>query len=120
MKFSVRTPLISVSLAAALAFTPYALGEQAAPAEPQAPTGQTQAADVSDAKLRQFAKAAKDVQKIQQDYTAKAKTLQKDAEQQIVASVEGAGMSVAEFTELVALVQSNPDLARRLSELQQQ
>lgn len=120
MKFPVRTPLICVSFAAVLAFTPYASGAEPPAEPPQASAGQQQTTDVSDAKLRQFAKAAKDVQKIQQDYTAKAETLQKDAEQQIVASVESAGMSVAEFTELVALVQSDPDLARRLNDLQQQ
>jgi len=86
-------------------------GVAAPPAEP--------AAEVSDEKLRQFAEAARDVHTIQQEFAAKAESLQKNTEEKIVSSVEQAGMTVEEFTALVALVQSDPSLARRLEGLSQ-
>ena len=92
---------------------PEAMQEPADPAPPQ-----QQQVEVSDEKLLQFVTAAADVQKIQQDYAAKAQSLQQEAEQEIVSSVEEAGMTVAEFTELVARVQNDPELARRLDGLQ--
>ena len=74
--------------------------------------------EVSDEKLRQFVTAAADVQKIQQEYAVKAQSLQKTTEDRIVSSVEEAGMTVDEFTALVARVQNDPALARRLDGLQ--
>lgn len=123
MDHPLRKPLMALALAGALTGASHVLAAAPpapAPAAPESQPQPQQPADVSDAKLRQFAKAAEGVQKIQQDYTKKAESLQKDAEKQIVASVEEAGMSVTEFTELVALLQNDPNLARRLSELQQQ
>jgi hypothetical protein len=85
---------------------------------PAVPAPQQDAAQVSDEKLLQFAEAAADVQKIQEDYAAKAQTLQKVTEDKIVSSVQDAGMTVAEFTSLVELVQTDPALAQRLNGLQ--
>lgn len=74
--------------------------------------------EVSDEKLQQFAEAAAEVQKIQEDYAAKAQSLQKATEEKIVSSVQEAGMSVAEFTAIVERMQSDPSLARRLDGLE--
>jgi hypothetical protein len=93
---------------------------QAPPAGPATPPAEQQPAEVSDQKLRQFVTAAAGVQKIQQEYAAKAQTLQKTTEDKIVSSVEQAGMTVEEFTALVARVQSDPDFARRVDGLQSQ
>lgn len=87
------------------------------PADPMQSPPSVQA-EVSDEKLRQFVTAAEDVHKIQQDYAVKAQSLQQAAEEEIVSSVQEAGMTVEEFTELVARVQNDPELARRLDDLQ--
>ncbi len=73
--------------------------------------------EISDAKLKQFAAAAADVEKIQQEYAAKAQILQKEAQQEIVSSVQDAGMSVTEFVSLVRRVQTDPSLAQRLDDM---
>ncbi len=91
---------------------PSGAGRAPAPTAPLAAEGK-----VTDKKLRQFATAAADVQQIQEEYAAKAQSLQKEAEEKIVSSVQGAGMSVAEFASLVKRVQSDPDLARRLDDM---
>jgi hypothetical protein len=86
----------------------------------ESPSAAPEPAQVSDEKLRQFAEAAAGVQKIQQEYAAKAQSLQKTTEDQIISSVEEAGMTVNEFTALVTRVQSDPALARRLDGLRSQ
>lgn len=72
---------------------------------------------ITDEKLKQFAAAAADVQKIQEEYAARAQMLEKEAEQKIVSSVRGAGMSVTEFAALVRRVQTDPRLAERLDNM---
>ena len=90
-------------------------GQQPGVQAPQALDG-----EVSDEKLRQFAEAAEEVQKIQQEYAAKAQSLQKTTEEKIVSSVQDAGMTVAEFTAIVERMQTDPTLAQRLDGLQTQ
>lgn len=123
MKHQITAFVTAATTAALLAFaSSVGAGEpaMAPPAEGQTPpSAQQPGMDVTDEKLRQFAQAAEEVQKIQEDYAAKAESLQKTTEEQIVASVQDAGMSVEEFTSLVSLVQSDPALARRLTDLQQ-
>lgn len=94
-------------------------GLQAAEADPAVPAPEAESApvEVSDEKLRQFVTAATDVQDIQQEYIARAQTLQEETQQKMVEKVEDAGMTLAEFQSISVLVQNDPDLLRRLDEI---
>ena len=132
MKLPLRKHFMGTAVALAFAATAANGANEPAEAPPSAPPPeamqtppaatlpeQQSQRQVSDEELRQFVAAAEDVQKIQQDFAAKAQSLQQEAEEQIVSSVEEAGMTVAEFTELVARVQNDPELAARLDDLQE-
>jgi hypothetical protein len=92
--------------------------DDAEPGDGGLPAEQTEA-PVSDAKLRQFALAAANVQAIQQEYASEAETLKNETEARIVDSVEEAGMTVDEFKHIFQQVQGDPALAQRLDELAQ-
>ncbi len=94
-------------------------GLQAAQADPAVPAPEAESApvEVSDEKLRQFVTAATDVQDIQQEYITRAQTLQEETQQKMVEKVEDAGMTLAEFQSISVLVQNDPDLLRRLDEI---
>lgn len=129
MSISPRTILLSTVAAWATAFTlnvaaaaPEA-GEapgatDQSPGTAQAPAGVQ--GEVSDKTLKQFAEVAAEVQKIQQDYAAKAQSLQQNTQQEIISSVQDAGMSVEQFTALVERIQTDPSLADRLDSMQGQ
>ncbi|TPW31318.1 DUF4168 domain-containing protein [Pararhizobium mangrovi] len=115
---------IAGSASAALAQTTSKTSDEAATNQKSASALQT--TDISNAKLDSFAKAYLGVSKIKQEYTPKLKQAKDDetrqkvkleASRKMVETVNGVdGMNVKEYSAILASAQSNPKLARKLTE----
>ncbi|MEX2517174.1 MAG: DUF4168 domain-containing protein [Gammaproteobacteria bacterium] len=95
-------------------------GKQGMPSE--APTA---AAELDAETKEKFVTAYVDIQQIQVKYTeqlqqaddeAKAREIQEKAQNEMVQAVEGSGMSVTEYNEVVAVISSDPDLRMEIEE----
>ena len=82
-----------------------------------------QQAAISDADLKAFAVAAKDVQKINQDYMPvyqsaqndqQRATIEQEAMGKMAKSVKDEGMSVEKYNQIVAAAQADPEVARKV------
>lgn len=82
-----------------------------------------QQAAISDADLKAFAVAARDVQKINQDYMPvyqsaqneqQRATIEQEAMGKMAQSVKDKGMSVEKYNQIVAAAQADPDVARKV------
>jgi hypothetical protein len=91
------------------------------------PQDEAGAAEVSEDQLVQFVEAASEVQTVQQEYAAEiqstqqadeAQALRQEAQEKMVAAVEGAGLSVSEYNLIAQRLQQDPALANRLNDMQ--
>lgn len=120
----VRSRSVGPVVAAATAMAILATGAMAGgdvsvgtPAQPPLAADVVTTQPVTDAKLRQFAVAAAEIETIREELMAEMQDLQQVAEARMVSSVEDSGMTVDEFKTLFQDVQADPDLARRLESL---
>lgn len=97
-------------------------GLMAAPAAMAQSAAQQQAA-ISDQDLKTFAVAARDVQKINQDYVPAYQSAQTDEQRQAIQqeamgkmaqSVKDKGMSVEKYNQIVSAAQADPEIARQV------
>ncbi|WP_011580737.1 MULTISPECIES: DUF4168 domain-containing protein [Chelativorans] len=93
------------------------------PAAP-APNQPSQATSVTDEKLETFVVALAEVERIKQEYSQRLQTAGSEAEQQqiqneagqkMLQAVEGKGISVDEYNQIIQTAQTDPALAERLS-----
>lgn len=84
--------------------------------------------DVSDAQLEQFADAQTKIADIQQDFSTrlqevedpeKANELQRQANEEMTAAVEDAGLDVESFNQIAMAIQNDPELQQKLTEMLQ-
>lgn len=82
-----------------------------------------QQAAISDSDLKAFAVAAKDVQKINQDYLPvyqsaqndqQRSTIEQEAMGKMAQSVKDKGMSVEKYNQIVAAAQADPEVAKKV------
>jgi len=94
----------------------------------QAQQAQPETIDVSDQQLEQFADAQVEISEIQQDFSArlqevddpeKAHELQLEANEEMTAAVEGAGLDVESFNQIAMAIQNDPELQQKLTEMLQ-
>ena len=123
-----RNLLVAACLSAGVAISSPVLAQ--APAQPSAPAANepsqpaAQAPDVSDEKLQSFAVALAEVEKIKQEYSQRLQTadsqeeqqqIQNEAGQKMLQAVEGKGISVDEYNQIIQSAQSDPAFAQRLT-----
>lgn len=131
---SLTAALLGILIVQSPAFAQGAAEPQAAqPRTPQAgasqiPAPQTQLpqAAITDEKLKAFAVAYLQVDKVRQDYTRKIGTtadaatkqkLQNEANQQMIKAVETSpGMSLNDYKTIITAAQSDPTVARKVQE----
>lgn len=99
---------------------------QAGATQVPAPQGQAPQAAITDEKLKAFAVAYLQVDKVRQDYTQKIGTttdaaakqkLQNEANQQMIKAVETSpGMSLNDYKTIITAAQSDPTVARKVQE----
>lgn len=86
-----------------------------------------QSAQVSDSDLALFQKASGKIAEIRQDYqkeqsqakdAKEAQSLQAKASQSMVEAVQSFGLTVEQFNQIAAAVQSDPNIRERLDEMQ--
>lgn len=120
---NIRNTLTLFIAAAALAFTG-AISAQDYEMQQQQPP-QT---DVSEQELSQFADAQGQISSIQQDFSGrlqgvedpeKAHELQVQANQEMTAAVEDAGLDVESFNNIAMAIQNDPELQQRLTAMMQ-
>jgi len=84
--------------------------------------------DVSDQELSQFAEAQGQISSIQQDFSGrlqevedpeKAHELQVQANEEMTAAVEDAGLDVESFNNIAMAIQNDPELQQRLTAMMQ-
>jgi len=89
---------------------------------------QQQTIDVSDQQLEQFADAQTEIASIQQDFSSrlqevedpeKAQDLQRQANDEMTAAVEEAGLDVESFNQIAMAIQNDPELQQKLTEMLQ-
>lgn len=92
----------------------------------QAQEPEMETIDVSDQQLEQFADAQVEIASIQQDFSSrlqgvedpeKAQDLQRQANEEMTAAVEDAGLDVQTFNQIAMAIQSDPELQQKLTEL---
>lgn len=123
-------------LIAAVSFVTLGLSASAVMAQNGAPTSngdlarqqQQQGQDMtSDAELKKFIHASKEVSKIREEYTERfnnakdqpiAQQLQKEAQDKMLNAVENAGLDTESYNQLAQRVQTSPELQQRLQQLQ--
>jgi hypothetical protein len=113
--------LTLAALVLATAWAPVTLAQTAAPS---ASTGSSQR-DFTDNDLKSFATALVQVSRINDNYLPiyyAARTpeeqhaVEQKASQEMVQAVEGAGMSVAKYHEILGHARTNPEIANRINE----
>ncbi len=126
MSIQLKTTAITAAavLAAACGFAPAAMAQSA----PKAPSMSTQQAPakLDQKKLKSFAVAYLQVDKIKRQYQpklqgagnkAERQKIRTEASQKMVAAVNGVhDMNVQEYSSILASAQKNPDLAKKLSQ----
>ncbi len=114
-------PILAILVGSAYAAQPDQGGEYAPPPPAQ------QAQPVTDTQLEQFATAMSGVRSVQQEYSEAiqqsgnmedAQALRAEAQQEMRGAVEDSGLSVSEYNTIAQQLQSNPDLSRRLQNIQ--
>ena len=89
---------------------------------------QQETIDVSDQQLEQFADAQTEISTIQQDFSSrlqevedpeKARDLQREANEEMTAAVEEAGLDVESFNQIAMAIQNDPELQQKLTEMLQ-
>ncbi|MDZ7790022.1 MAG: DUF4168 domain-containing protein [Xanthomonadales bacterium] len=89
---------------------------------------QQETIDVSDQQLEQFADAQMEIASIQQDFSSrlqnveepeKARDLQREANEEMTAAVEEAGLDVESFNQIAMAIQNDPELQQKLTEMLQ-
>ncbi len=116
----VGTVVVATAAAASLFAAGVMAGDDTAAGaarQPAMPAEVISTEPVSDAKLRQFALAAAEIETIREQLVAEMQDLQQVAEARMVSSVQDSGMTVDEFKSLFQTVQADPNLARRLESL---
>lgn len=122
MTVKATTKLLS---AAAFACTSIFAAGAAAQSQTQAPAAQQQAAPVSDAEVKKFAKVEKKITSIAEEWAPKVQTaesqeaaeqIQGQAQAEMVAAIEGEGLTVQRYNEIFAQAQADADLAERIRE----
>lgn len=125
---TIRSSVLTMTLAAfSVAYTPILLAEtdadQSAPADQSAQSEQPSSSSYSDKELRSFAVALLEVERIKSTYAPKlAQNLREQAQVKQAASLElltalkQQGMSVDKYQEMLATVQSNPQLAGKVND----
>ncbi len=120
---SLRNSIQLVALTVALLF-----GVAAAAQDYQAQQPPAETIDVSDQQLQQFANAQGEISEIQQDFSTrlqdvddpeKAHELQMEANDEMTAAVESAGLDVQTFNQIAMAIQSDPELQQQLSRMLQ-
>jgi len=85
--------------------------------------GQPPSTQLSDKKLNQFIGAYSDVQTIREDFSAKVQgvqdrsrvqALQQKAQSEMIEAVQEAGLSVPEYNQIAALMDSDPTLRQKV------
>lgn len=110
-----------------------AFGSSVIAQEQQAQQGQAQPPaediNVSDQQLQQFADAQVEISSIQQEFSGRlqgvedpeeAHELQLEANEQMTAAVEDAGLDVESFNQIAMAIQNDPELQQKLTELLEQ
>lgn len=101
-------------------------GQQGQGQQGQAQQQQPETIDVSDAQLEQFADAQTQIADIQEDFSGrlqdvedpeKANELQREANEEMTAAVEDAGLDVESFNQIAMAIQNDPELQEKLSEM---
>lgn len=119
--YSVKKPLGLALVSAAFLFTPMLAQSEPTYSPPPEAGGQAQpsAPQVNDATVDKFVVAFTDVRELQQKYSKKlesiedqeaAQNLQQEAQEEMVGAVEEAGLKVAEYNQVVAAMEQNPQL----------
>ena len=113
--------LAGAALAFVTAWAPVTLAQTASP---PASVGSSQR-DFNDSELKSFAAALVQVSRINDNYLPifyAAKTpeeqqaVEQKASQEMVQAVQGAGMTVDQYQEILSLARSNPEVANRINE----
>ena len=113
--------LAGAALALVTAWAPVTLAQTASP---PASAGSSQR-DFNDSELKSFAAALVQVSRINDNYLPifyAAKTpeeqqaVEQKASQEMVQAVQGAGMTVDKYQEILSLARSNPEVANRINE----
>jgi len=112
--------LVALALLFAAPMTLQAQQQQAAP--PQ----QAESIDVSEQQLQSFAEAQSAIMDIQNDFTQRmqnaenpeaANQLRQQANEEMVAAVESAGLEVDTFNSIAMAIQNDPELQQKLQEM---
>lgn len=120
-----RNLILSILSAIALSFSAAALAQQGQPMEPAQP----EPVDVSDTELEQFVDAQAGISSIQQDFSQRlegiedpeqAHELQVQANEEMIAAVEEAGLDVESFNAIAMAIQNDPELQQKLTEMMQE
>lgn len=119
--YPVKKPLGLALVSAAFLFTPMLAQSEPTYSPPPEAGGQAQpsAPQVDDTTVDKFVVAFADVRELQQKYSKKlenvenqeeAQNLQQEAQQEMVGAVEEAGLEVAEYNQVVAAMEQDPQL----------
>lgn len=119
---NLRKMFALLTLAVALTFGVSAIAQDESQAQPEQ-------IDVSDQQLQQFADAQVEISSIQQEFSGRlqgvedpeeAHQLQLEANEQMTAAVEDAGLDVESFNQIAMAIQNDPELQQKLTELLEQ
>lgn len=133
LRNSLKLFTVTIALLFGMAATAQQQGQQQPPQQQQQQPPQQQqqpeTIDVSDEQLEQFADAQVEIASIQQDFSArlqevddpeKAHDLQLEANEEMTAAVEEAGLDVESFNQIAMSIQNDPDLQQKLTEMLEQ
>lgn len=121
---NLRKMFALLTLAVALTFGVSAIAQDEYQAQEQ-----PEQIDVSDQQLQQFADAQVEISSIQQEFSGRlqgvedpeeAHELQLEANEQMTAAVEDAGLDVESFNQIAMAIQNDPELQQKLTELLEQ
>lgn len=126
---TLRNSLKLFTVTIALLFGMAATAQQQGQQQPPQQQAQPETIDVSDQQLEQFAEAQVEIASIQQDFSArlqevddpeKAHDLQLEANEEMTAAVEEAGLDVESFNQIAMSIQNDPELQQKLTEMLEQ
>ncbi len=123
-----RTLIISIFSAIALLFSAAATAQQDQSAQQghSMQSAQPAPVDVSDTQLEQFVDAQAGISTIQQDFSQRlegiedpeqAHELQTQANEEMIAAVESAGLDVESFNAIAMAIQNDPELQQKLTQM---
>lgn len=120
---NLRNSIKLLALSTALVFGAAAMAQ-----DYQAQQPPVEAVEVNDQQLQQFANAQIEISEIQQDFSSrlqeiedpeKAHELQMEANEEMTAAVEDAGLDVQSFNQIAMAIQNDPELQQRLTDMLQ-